>query len=230
LSLLFLFAGNCRAQGNGEYKVIGEVKGLPEEAKVYLINGSQRKIIDSATVKNGQFMLRGHLVEPAHMYLHVGRGKVSKKLTDILLDNRTLYVKGTAPVYDSVRVSGSVIDQQWKAWMKDDEQLGRQRYQLKQVAQSLLVEKDSANANALTRLVGELQAVRVSLLKAYVKRNHDTAVGAALPTLCTLGPSLTGNDYLEMYHTLTPMWQKSSFGKEIITQATKKGTAPKVTK
>lgn len=228
LSAWILLAGYCRAQGTGEYQIIGDVNGLTNGAKVYLINGSQRRIIDSTTVKNSQFILRGHLVEPAHMYLHAGRGKKSKKLADILLDNRVVSVKGAVPDYDSVRVSGSAIDQQWKDWMKEDEQIGYQRYQLKQVSQALFVKKDTANALALNKVVAEMQAARVSLLKAYVKRYHDTAAGAALPTLCTLRPSLTGNDYLEMYRTLAPTWQQSSFGKEIISQATKKGATQKV--
>jgi hypothetical protein len=230
LSVWFLLAGYCRAQGTGEYQIIGDVKGLTNGTKVYLINGGQRKTIDSASIKNSQFVLRGHLAEPAHMYLHAGRGRNSKKLADILLDNREISVKGGAPDYDSVRVSGSAIDQQWKDWMKEDEQIGHQRYQLKQISQALLVKKDTVNARALNKVVAEMQAARVSLLKAYVKRYHDTAAGAALPTLCTLGPSLTGNDYLEMYRTLAPTWQQSSFGKEIISQATKKGATQKVTR
>lgn len=59
-----------------------------------------------------------------------------------------------------------------------------------------------------------MQQTRINLLKSYVERYHDTAAGAALPTLCTLEPSLTGRDYLEMYQALTPVWQQSTFGKE----------------
>lgn len=221
-----LLAGHGRAQGTGEYRIAGDVHGLPNGANVYLIHGGQRKTIDSATVNNRRFVLRGHLAEPAHVYLHAGRGKNATKLADILLDNRALSVTGGAPDYDSVRVSGSAIDRQWKDWLKEDEHIGQQRRQLKQVAQALLAKKDTANAGALNKVIGELQAARVRLLKAYVQRYRATAAGAALPTLCTLGPSLTGGDYLEMYRTLTPTWQQSSFGKEIISQATQKGATP----
>ncbi|SFQ79370.1 DUF4369 domain-containing protein [Hymenobacter arizonensis] len=226
--LLFLVvaAQPGHAQSRPEYRVAGEINGLAEGSKVFLIHGGQRRTIDSATVTNGTFVLRGHLPEPAHTYLHAGRGRRSTKLADILLDNQPLAVKGGAPVYDSVRVSGSQIDQQWKAWLHEDERIGRSRHQLRQVVQSLRLQHDTASARELDRLVGQLQAVRVRLLKAYVTRYRDTAAGAALPTLCTLGPSLTGNDYREMYDTLTPAWQQSSFGKEILAQARKKGTAP----
>lgn len=222
LSALLFMPLISLAQGTAGYQVIGQVKGLSDGAKLYLIDGNQRKIIDSASVHQEQFTLRGQLREPAHIYLHIGRGRVSKKLADILLDNRTVYVKGSYPAYDSVTVSGSDIDRQWKAWMKEDEQIGLQRYRLKQVHQFLVAQKDTANATALSKLIGNMQQSRVRLLKSYVQRYHDSATGAALPTLCTLEASLTGNDYLEMYQVLTPTWKQSTFGKETLSQATKK--------
>jgi hypothetical protein len=68
-----------------------------------------------------------------------------------------------------------------------------------------------------------VQRERITLLKGYVRRYHDTAVGAALPTLCTLGASLSGADYQEMYQSLTPRWQQSTLGREVLTQAAKRG-------
>ena len=67
----------------------------------------------------------------------------------------------------------------------------------------------------------QVQRERITLLKAYVRRYHDTAVGAALPTMCTLGTSLTGADYQEMYQSLTPRWQQSTMGREVLTQVSK---------
>ncbi|AUD02131.1 DUF4369 domain-containing protein [Spirosoma pollinicola] len=212
----------CHGQGTNGYQVIGEVTGLPVGTKMYLIDGGKRKTIDSATVKNDQFTFKGILAEPAHMYLHAGRGRMANKLADILLDNRTVYVKGSKPEYDSVKVSGSDIDQYWKDWYKEDQKIGYQRYRIKQVYASLTAKKDTANANVLGKLIEELQLARIDLLKTYVKRQPNTAAGAALPTLCTLGDYLTGADYMEMFNTLTPTWQQSSFGKEILVQARKK--------
>jgi hypothetical protein len=225
LGVLLLLTGYCQAQTSPQYHLQGEIKALADGTRLYLINGNQRKVIDSATVTQQRFSMQGHLAEPAHMYLHAGRGSQAKKLADILLDNQTVSVTGPAPDYDQITVRGSAIDQQWKEWWKEDQQLGRQRAQLKQVVQSLLAKKDTANANTLTKLVGEMQGARVTLLKAYVRRYHDTAAGAALPNLCTLQSSLTGADYLEMYRSLTPVWQQSSFGQDILSQATKKASA-----
>jgi len=227
LSGWLLWSGYCQAQHASGYEVSGDIAGLASGSTVYLINGSQRKIIDSATVTQGQFTLRGHLAEPAHMYLHAGRGPASKKLADILLDNQTVQVQGSAPAYEQVTVRGSAIDQQWKDWLQEDQTLAQQRATLKKEAASWLAKNDTARANALQQRVAGLQVDRVNVLKAYVQRYHDTAAGAALPTMCTLGASLTGNDYVEMYRVLTPRWQHSSFGKEIMTQATKKGGVQK---
>ncbi len=220
----------CQAQANPAYQVVGQVKGLADGTKMYLIDGNKRQAIDSATVKKDQFTLRGSLVEPAHLYLYAGRGRTSQKLADILLDNRTVYVRGNQPEYDSIRVSGSDIDQQWKEWYKEDQQIGYQRYRIKQVHESLILKKDTTNANVLGRLIGEIQLSRINLLKTYVKRYHNTATGAALPMLCTLSDYLTEADYLEMFNTLTPTWQQSAFGKDILVQAKKKGERPRSAK
>jgi Domain of unknown function (DUF4369) len=218
-----------KAQSDG-YKVVGDIKGLTEDTKVYLIDGGKRKVIDSTIVKGNRFVFIGKLEEAVHTYLHAGKGSTSEKLADILLDNRIVYVNGNTPKYDSIIVSGSVIDQQWKDWWKEDQRIGYQRYKIRQVYESLVSKKDTANAKILEAIIGQMQAYRVDLLKAYVKRYSGTAAGAALPTLCTISDYLTKADYMEMYNSLTSGWQKSYFGQEILTIARKKEDSPTLKK
>lgn len=215
-----------QAQAVAGYEVVGHLAGLADNTKLYLIDGSQRKRIDSATVQHGQFVFRGKLAEPVHTYLYAGRGPGSSKLADILLDNRQVFVSGTQPLYDSIAVHGSDIDQHLKDWYRADTQLSLRRSALAQQYKAKLSQPDTAGAGHLKHQMGQLQLDRVSLLKTYVRRYHDTAAGAALPTLCTLGASLTAADYQEMYQVLTPQWQQSAFGHEILAQA-KKRTAVK---
>lgn len=94
----------------------------------------------------------------------------------------------------------------------------------------MITKNDTTNASLLGKLIEEMQIDRINLLKAYVKQHHDTAVGAALPMLCTLSDYLTGADYTEMYNMLTPIWQQSAFGKDILVQAKRKGDRPRVAK
>ena len=215
-------AVRTQAQAAGGYEVAGQINGLPDGTHIYLIDGSQRKRIDSATVQQGQFVLRGQLAEPVHTYLYAGRGPASVKLTDILLDNRRVQVKGTQPVISSVTVSGSDIDQQWKEWFREDTQLAEQRAGVGKSYRARLAQPDTTGAGLLKQQQRQLQQARVELLKGYVRRYRDTAAGAALPTMCTLGTSLTAADYQEMYASLAPRWQQSAFGHEILTQASKR--------
>lgn len=224
--MLGLLPALSRAQAPASYRVVGDVRGLADNAKVYLINGGERRTIDSAAVRQGHFVLTGHLAEPAHMYLHAGKGRAAVKLADILLDNRTVSVQGDQPVYDHINVTGSDIDEHWKDWYRADTDLGTQRAAVRRVAESLAQRQDTANAAALRRVLAALQQSRVRLLKDYVARYHDTATGAMLPNLCTLGPSLTPADYQQMYQQLTPQWQESSFGKSLLAQARKDATKP----
>lgn len=210
------------AQPAAGYAVTGRINGLADGTRLYLIDGGRRVRIDSATVQQGQFALRGKVAEPVHTYLYAGRGGASIKLADILLDNQPVQVSGSQPVYNDVVVSGSDIDRQWKEWFREDARLAQRRADLAQRYQARLAQPDTAGAGALRRERAQVQRERITLLKAYVRRYHDTAAGAALPTMCTLGASLTGADYQEMYQSLTPRWQQSALGREVLTQASKR--------
>ncbi|MGI4762160.1 MAG: DUF4369 domain-containing protein [Janthinobacterium lividum] len=207
------------AQPSTGYEITGQINGLADGTRLYLINGSRRLRIDSATVQQGQFTLRGKVAEPVYTYLYAGRGRASIKLADILLDNQRVQVSGAQPAYDNVVVSGSDIDRQWREWFREDARLAQRRTDLGQRAQARLAQPDTAGAGLLRHERARVQRERITLLKAYVRRYHDTAAGAVLPTLCTLGASLTGADYQEMYQSLTPRWQQSAMGREVLTQA-----------
>jgi hypothetical protein len=224
-NLLFVFAlisvfsiKSSFAQNSANYRIEGHINGLADNSKIYLINGGQRKTIDSAIVMNEHFLLTGKLSEPIHTYLYYGK---ATKLADILLDNREIRVNGSKPVYDSVKVSGSNIDEQWKDWYRHDQRLGYQRYRINQVYEALMDKKDTANAVVLKQISSELTDDRKELLKEYVRRYHDSPSGAVLPTFCTLQHQLTQADYLEMYSTLSIPMQNTAFGKEILNQANK---------
>jgi hypothetical protein len=220
LSVVLLPLASHAQAANG-YEITGQITGLVDGTRLYLIDGSRRQRIDSATVQQGHFILRGKVAEPVHTYLYAGRGRTSTKLADILLDNQHMQVSGTQPVYSDVVVSGSDIDRQWKEWFREDSRLAQRRTDLGQRYQVRLAQPDTAGAGTMQHERAKVQHERIVLLKAYVRRYHDTAVGAALPTLCTLGASLTGADYQEMYQSLTPRWQQSTLGREVLTQASK---------
>jgi hypothetical protein len=227
LALLFLFGALpllSHAQAADGYEITGQINGLADGTRLYLVDGGRRQRIDSATVQQGHFTLHGKLTEPVYTYLYAGRGRASSKLADILLDNQRVQVSGSQPAYDNVVVSGSDIDRQWKEWFREDSRLAQRRADLGQQYQARLAQPDTTGASTLKQERAQVQRSRISLLKAYVRRYHDTAVGAALPTLCTLSPSLTGADYQEMYQYLTPRWQQSTLGREVLTQAGKHPT------
>jgi hypothetical protein len=206
------------AAQNG-YTIKGHVDGLTDNSKIYLIDGGRRKTIDSAIVKNETFTLKGDLSEAAHTYLFLGK---SKKLADILLDNREIFVSGSEPSYDSIKVSGSEIDKQWKEWYGADQRIGYRRYQLNQISKSLTEKGDTAAGNKIKAIADELMNDRILLLKQSVKRNGDSPAGAVLPTLCTIQDQLTKDDVLQMYNSLSAKMKNTYFGNEIKKIASKK--------
>ena len=214
---ILCYSQDSRENSDG-YRIVGQVLGLTDESKIYLIHGGKRKRIDSAVVSNNRFFMTGKLDEPTHTYLYSGK---TIKLADILLDNRKIEVKGNAPIYDSIKISGSDIDMQWKEWYQNDQRIGYQKYRIDKLYESLMDKKDSDNAIVVKTLSQELMTDRITLLKTYVKRYNDSASGAVLPTLCTIQASLTKLDYLEMYDSLTPRMRSTTFGNEILKLAEK---------
>ncbi len=207
------------AQADPGYRIKGKIENLDDNVKIYLHRGMKR--IDSASVENGEFVLKGRMNEPAFTYVFVGKGKEAKKIADVLLDNRDISITGAKPDYDYVTVSGSDIDQQWRDWYDQDKHISSQQSRLNKERQTLINKQDTANANALSQQIDKLMNDRITLLKSCVKRWHDSPSGAVLPTLCTLQTRLSRADYLEMYGMLTPKMQSTAMGREIVEQANK---------
>jgi hypothetical protein len=218
LAIVLISIGFCaNTQGQqSNYKIEGHILGLDPTLKVYLINASQRKRIDSSVVMNSRFVLKGKVAEPLFTYLYSGK---TNKMADILLDNRDIEVKGNQPIYDSVKITGSEIDDQWREWSDHDQKIGYQIFRLNKLYQSLHKKQDTEAFPIVKQLTEELVADRIALLKYYVRKYHNSASGALLPTLCTIQDKLQHADYVEMYNTLTPQLQASQLGKDILTLA-----------
>jgi hypothetical protein len=216
--LLAIFSFNSLKAQSG-YEINGNILGLTENAKIYLINAGERKILDSAVVKNEKFILKGRLKDALHTYLYEGK---TNKLADILLDNRKIKVFGETPDYDNIKITGSNIDEQWKQWYKDDQKIGYLRYRINEVTESLTTKKDTVNSKTLEEITDELLKDRINLLKSYVKKYGSFPSGAILPTLCTIQEKLTKKDYLEMFNSLSPEMQRTYLGKEVLELSNKK--------
>ena len=221
VAMVLISIGVFTKNTNGQhlnYIIEGHILGLDQNSKVYLINASERKRIDSSVVRNNRFVLKGKVAEPLFTYLYSGK---THKMADILLDNRDIEVKGNQPIYDSVKITGSEIDAQWREWSDHDQKIGYQIFRLNKLSQSLLEKQDAEALQIVKELSEELVADRIALLKYYVRKYHHSASGALLPTLCTIQDKLKTADYLEMYHALTPPMRASQLGKEILTLANK---------
>lgn len=208
VSLCFL---NLLIAQNG-YTIKGHINGLTDNSKIYLIDGGRKRTIDSATVRNNNFVLKGSIAEAAHSYLYQGK---TNKLADILLDNREIVVTGTQPIYDSIKISGSDIDEQWKEWYKEDQRIGYLRYRLIRISESLDEQSDTATSNQIKTIADQLMTDRISFLKLSVKMHGNAASGALLPTLCTIQKQLTKDDLLEMYNSLSIEMKNTNLGNEI---------------
>jgi len=209
------------AQKKEAFTIRGDIKGLENNAIVYLfITGGEKLVKDSARVIKNRFLFRGYVADPCFSFIMNGN---TNKLADVLLDNRTIYLRGNAPDYDSVHVSGSVIDAQWKEYYEKDIRLSGLQHHLQYLQDSLLLHCDSTMANLLKNDISKIvYELRIPLLREYVNRYKNSPVGAVLVTFCLLEKNLTKMDYYKLYNQLTLPIRNSLLGQRILKIASEK--------
>ena len=88
--LLGLLPAPGHTQKSDSYRVIGDVQGLAENAKVYQINGGELRAIDSAAVRQDHLVLTSHRSHAAQP-LHAGVSARGRRLpTDVPAANAAL--------------------------------------------------------------------------------------------------------------------------------------------
>ncbi len=216
-----LFCNLANSQKKETFTIYGDIKGLEDNTIVYLfITGGEKLIKDSVRVMNNRFRFSGKVDDPYFSFLMNGK---TSKLADILLDNRTIFLAGNAPDYDSTHVSGSDIDAQWKEYYEKDLRLSGLQHHLEAFHDSLLLHKDTAMANLLRNDIDKIiYGLRIPLLSEYVQTYKDSPAGAVLITFCLLENYLTKLEYYKLYNQLTLPIRNSSLGHRILRIAKEK--------
>jgi hypothetical protein len=210
----------CIAQHSGTkaYRIEGTIKGIKDGSRVFLINASKRIKIDSALVDLGSFTFSGTLQDAVFAYLYLYK---TIKLTDILLTNQVVRVVGNVPVYDSIKVVGSLPNLQWREWYKRDQHIGYQKHRVDILLKAFEQVGDQKHAQMAKVLSEEMMQDRIVLLKEYVHQYRNSPAGALLPNLCTIQSALLRKDYLEMYNMLDTEIRSSALGLELLEFARK---------
>lgn len=119
------------AAAQNKLTITGKVKGLKEGAPVYLTNVNRPgDTIAKAKVKNGTFVLKGNLQEPALVNLWLARTSVMT-----FLENSTVRITGSMTDVKKLRVRGSATHNDFRDFEKQFNPLFEKLGQLNQQLQ-----------------------------------------------------------------------------------------------
>ena len=220
LSSLVLSCQKTTPPADG-FIVNGDINGLGN-SKILLIKFVNDGMeIDSIFPKNDSFTYTGKVKEPYFIQMLVKTSdSVSKKLTEFMIENSEISIRGNTPEYDSVKVSGSKSDRILKEYFKEDELLSAKWNELKIEYDQAVERRDSIERKDLAKKLNTIFKVdRVNLLKKYVADNANSTVGALIPAFCTIEDALTTEDYQEIYTMLSDSIKISDYGKNILEKA-----------
>ncbi len=110
-----LMLAACAKKG---YQVKASLDGLEDGQKVYLsvLQGKLPRVLDSATVRDGQAAFSGEIALPMLAQLTVG-DSASKAVAQFFLENSPIAVTGSLSQPDSVQVTGSAEQDLYQSYL-----------------------------------------------------------------------------------------------------------------
>ena len=210
----------CIAANSQTMTLKGNIKGLPNDS-VQIIRFTDEVELTYIPVTNESFVYTHPTSNPTFIQVF----SHWRKLADVFLVPGITYMTGTAPRFDSVKISGSRPDSIMRSYLDEDEILLTKAWALRESFDSLRDFRRYLEAN---QVMWELRMVaryeRIQLLKKYVSDNRSEIVGALLPNFCILQDELSKFDFLQMYQMLSPEIQQSTYGQSVLqrTQPKKK--------
>lgn len=218
LLLVLFIIFSCQKNDFDGFLLKGNIKGLKNSSLLVLKFVGDNMEIDSILVSNNQFEYSGKVEEPYFVQLLIKDGNSTKgKLTEFMLENSKIEIKGNSIDFDSVKVTGSNSDKTLKKYFAEDNLLNDKWNKLKVDYDKFDVENDTINRKKIAKQLNKIiQVDKINLLKKYVRENSNSKIGALIPNFCTIENQLNENDWKEIYEYLTPEIKETGYGKRIL--------------
>ncbi|UKJ09059.1 TlpA disulfide reductase family protein [Solitalea lacus] len=178
-AVAFAFAA-CNKGGSG-YKIEGEIKGLPDNKKVYLIatNFEAQKFdtLSKAVSKDGKFELKGTLTAPDYCALVVEGERAGSEL---MVENVNIKVKGSIDSLHKLNISGSKSHDEF---IKVEATLKKSTDKLQAIQQKAMMMGQQPDEHQMQALQLEYMAIQNQMqndIRAYAKSNPSSVVAPVL--------------------------------------------------
>lgn len=206
IALVCLIQFKVSAQKAG-FKINGQVTGLKDSTKIYLRNAKPEKIIDSAIVIGGRFMMNGRINEQARqMYIFTAK---YQNYVSFWLENKPMSVTLKAGEFKKGIIKGSAIQDEYSKLLNTRTQIELKQDSLKKLLSKAIIapERESISSQ-LTVLRDEEKQLELN----YVKQHPNSLISAYILSVSASG---WGKEKIaSLYRTLSPAMKNTSFGKE----------------
>lgn len=181
IGLMGLFCANASAQTTTGFRVRGKVNGAPS-GMIMLVKpnaeGMGFKAVDSAVLKNGTFELKGKIDVPEMMELKINAGNWRMP---VFVEQGMINVSADLVNPKLGKVIGSVSQDQYNAYLKDEQQL-KMNQELSVLRQKIRTEKDPVKLQDLKQQSHSIELAKKSAekewLKTYIAANPAAVASA----------------------------------------------------
>ena len=197
--------GLAQQAGTPQFSLTGHVQGLPENSRVALTDGSNpTDTVAETRVKDGQFVLKGHISEPN---LYEVNFDAAKKKTPLFMGNDQMQMSGNVENLAELKTTGSPSN--------DDFTTFQAEFTPYFTELNAIVAKGNSPAGALIRdsLTKSIKRVSDSVfltLDQFIKQRPNSYVSPfVLVVVNQLTEDVTAQD--RRLHSLSPVVQKGYY-------------------
>lgn len=179
LTLIVSLLASCSNTPDDGYAILGKISGKVP-AKVYLqqYTDGEMMVLDSANFVNGEFKLRGKLIEPDFYYLRIGN---EKNLLGLFLENSKILVTAHVDSISKGIIEGSSIQNQYNDY-KDSQALYKQELkeiykdyknaETTEIKDAAEAKYDSVDNIAREAALQYIETINTSILAPYILRRE----------------------------------------------------------
>lgn len=198
---------NALAQKAG-FVINGQVAGLKDNTKIYLRNSKPQKIIDSAIVMGGRFMMKGRINEQAQQAI-IFTAKYENYVF-FWVENKPMSIVLKAGEFKKAIIKGSATQEENNTLQAASAQLSFKQDSLNKI---LSKNPSTAEREGLLKQLAALRNEEQQVDINYVKQHPNSLIAA---NLLNVYSSTWGKEKTEsLYKNLSPAMKQTSYGKEI---------------
>jgi peroxiredoxin len=209
--ILSLIIGTTQAQSQkpAGFRIEGQIHGIGEKSVVTLSDANKpADTLARGIVKNGLFILTGHVNEPNLVILNFSSGK---KKTSLFIGNETVTVQGDIENLSGLKVTGSPSETDFLAFEQIFNPYFSQLNQLSQLSNS----PDAASKRDSIGEIYQVVAMTIqSKVDSFIQLRKSSYVS---PFLLVVVNQLSDDIFLleRRYQSLSPTVQQSMYGSYI---------------